>query len=84
MGKSDFIEGRCMSELTLKKKEKTYTEREVSEILRNVILSMNSIQLVSDSGIKIDAFQNFEGDGITARFEKSGKVQWAKFMCNLS
>lgn len=25
LGKSDFIEGRCMSELTLKKKEKTYS-----------------------------------------------------------
>lgn len=24
MGKSDFIEGRCMSELTITKKEKTY------------------------------------------------------------
>ena len=24
LGKSDFIEGRCMSELTLKNKEKTY------------------------------------------------------------
>lgn len=80
LGKSCFVEGECVSELTLTKTLKKYTKDEVEEILMRAISDLNNMQVISDAGIKIKVFRNPDEDGVLVKTIKNNVHQTREFV----
>ncbi len=80
LGKSDFVKGECMSELTLTKTLKKYTKDEVEEILMRAISDLNNMQVIKDAEIKIKVFQNPDENGVLVKTIKNNVHQTREFV----
>ena len=80
LGKSNFVKGERMSELTLTKTLKKYTKDEVEEILIKAISDLNNMQVIKDAGIKIKVFRNPDENGVLVKTIKNNVHQTREFV----
>lgn len=80
LGKSNFVKGERMSELTLTKTLKKYTKDEVEEILMKAISDLNNMQVIKDAGIKIKVFRNPDENGVLVKTIKNNVHQTREFV----
>lgn len=80
LGKSDFIKGERMSELTLTKNVEKYTKDDVEEFLLTIISDLNNMQVISDAGIEIKVWRNPDENGVLVETVKGDLHQAREFI----